>query len=185
MKRSYGALLVLLTPLALTFCDDKDFPNFVVTPTTPGVRNAAVAILDQCDSTTFNAALGPGTCTKAGNVTFAQFNAELAANKSVAAWRFDPNTLNISLGGQITATNQGGEIHTFTEVENFGGGINPALNQASGNLVPAPECTVLSAADSIKPGGTFKTDAATTIGTEKYQCCIHPWMRATATVSTP
>ena len=41
----------------------------------------------------------------------------------------------------------------------------------------APECAALSFADALAPGATFSetTDEA---GDEKYQCCIHPWMRA-------
>ena len=34
----------------------------------------------------------------------------------------------------------GGEAHTFTQLKQFGGGFVDALNQASGNPVPAPEC---------------------------------------------
>lgn len=35
----------------------------------------------------------------------------------------------------------------------------------------------------IASGAPFRTDAATDVGTELYQCCIHPWMRATVTVT--
>ena len=103
----------------------------------------------------------------------------------MAAWRFDPAALSLTVGGSITATNYGGEVHTFTEVAQFGGGIVPALNTASGNLVEAPECKDITAADRIAPGGTFRTDAETTTGTHLYQCCIHPWMRETVSVTNP
>ncbi len=176
MKRSIGSLLALLAPLALTFCGDK--ATNAVTP----VTNGSVAILDECDSASFNAALGAGACTRQGTVTFAAFNAELAANQSVSTWRFDPATLSISLGGNIIATNQGGETHTFTEVEQFGGGTVPALNQASGNLIEAPECAAITSADMIAPGSSFTTDRETATGIHLYQCCIHPWMRETVTV---
>ena len=33
-------------------------------------------------------------------------------------------------------------------------------------------------ADMVMPGATFTTEAETAAGTELYQCCIHPWMRA-------
>src|SRR5215471_1459871 len=107
MKRSIGSLLALLTPFALTYCGDKVNPN-LVTPFT----NGNVAILDECDPATFNAALGVGTCTRAGTVTFAAFTAEFTATGAVAAWRFDPSTMTLALGRTITATNEGGEVHT-------------------------------------------------------------------------
>ena len=103
----------------------------------------------------------------------------------MAAWRFDPAALSLTVGGSITATNYGGEVHTFTEDAQFGGGIVPALNTASGNPVEAPECKDITAADRIAPGGTFRTDAETTTGTHLYQCCIHPWMRETVSVTNP
>lgn len=145
--------------------------------------DARVSVQDQCDPASFNAALGAGACAKQGSMTFAQFNSELNATHQVAAWRFVPNAFTIKVGQSITATNDGGEQHTFTEVKAFGGGIVPALNSASGNTQEAPECAALSGNAMIASGGTFRTDAATAAGTELYQCCIHPWMRATVTVT--
>lgn len=147
------------------------------------VATAKVSVQDQCDPATFNAALGAGACSKQGTMTFAQFNNELSATHQVAAWRFVPSALTIRVGQSITATNDGGEKHTFTEVKAFGGGIVPSLNTASGNPQEAPECAALSATDMIASGATFHTDAATSAGTQYYQCCIHPWMRATVTVT--
>jgi hypothetical protein len=85
----------------------------------------------------FNAGLGAGTCTGPGTTTLTPFNNELTANHSVAAWRFVPANFTIHVGGTITAMNDGGEVHTFTEVDHFGGGIVQALNDASGNSVEA------------------------------------------------
>jgi len=176
LKRPIVSLLALLAPFALTFCGDKS--TNVVVPI-----NDQVTILDQCDSVSFNKALGPGTCTLQGNVTLTAFNVELAANRSVSTWRFDPTTLGIALGGTITATNIGGEVHTFTAVAAFGGGTVPALNHTSGNLVEAPECTAITSADMIAPGRSFTTGRIGITGTHLYQCCIHPWMRETVTVT--
>jgi plastocyanin len=147
-----------------------------------GPTTTHVSVQDQCDPASFNAALGAGTCTKQGSTTFAQFNSELNSTHQVAAWRFVPSNFTIHVGQSITATNDGGETHTFTEVAQFGGGIVPSLNQASGNTTVAPECQQLTASDHIAPGTTFTSDAATAAGTENYQCCIHPWMRATVHV---
>lgn len=145
--------------------------------------DAHVSAQDQCDPATFNAALGAGTCVKQGSTTFAQFNTELNATHQVAAWTFVPNAFTIKVGQAIAATNDGGEQHTFTEVKAFGGGIVPALNTASGNTQVAPECAALPGNAMIASGATFRTDPATAAGTEHYQCCIHPWMRATVTVT--
>lgn len=150
--------------------------------TGPGA-DARVAIQDQCDSATFNAGLGSGTCTRQGTTTLAQFNSELSATHQVAAWGFVPNAFSIRVGQSITALNDGGEKHSFTQVKAFGGGIVPALNTASGNTQEAPECAALSTNDLVVPGASFRTDAAAATGTELYQCCIHPWMRATVTVT--
>ena len=76
------------------------------------------------------------------------------------------------------AANQGGEVHTFTEVEAFGGGIVADLNTRSGNPTPAPECLALEPDDFVPPGGSY-SDEVEEEGVELYQCCIHPWMRTT------
>jgi hypothetical protein len=78
----------------------------------------------------------------------------------------------------MLAINRGGEVHTFTEVEEFGGGIVPLLNQLSHNTAVAPECQALAPSDFVPAGGTTSDDVEEA-GVEHYQCCIHPWMRTT------
>lgn len=173
MYRVAKTLVGILIATAVAACSDSVAPKV----------NATVSVQDQCDPASFNAVLGPGACTKQGIVTFSQFNAELNSTHQVAAWRFVPPSLSIRVGQSISATNDGGEMHTFTEVAQFGGGIVPALNQASGNTSEAPECAAVTAADMIMPGKTFTTDPETSVGTELYQCCIHPWMRIVVTSS--
>jgi plastocyanin len=173
MYRRLSSIGIALTSIALAACSDSISAN----------ANTHVSVQDQCDPTSFNAALGAGACSKAGNMTLTQFNAELNATQQVAAWRFVPQNLSVRVGQHLTATNDGGEVHTFTEVAQFGGGIVPSLNTASGNTVVAPECQALTAADMIASGNTFTAETETTAGTEHYQCCIHPWMRATVTVT--
>jgi plastocyanin len=174
MRSSFSYIPVVLAAGALIGCSKDTF-----SPT----ADARVSVQDQCDPASFNAALGAGACAKQGSMTFAQFNSELNATHQVAAWRFVPNAFTIKVGQEITAMNDGGEQHTFTEVKAFGGGIVSSLNTASGNTQVAPECAALSANAMIASGGTFRTDPATDTGTELYQCCIHPWMRATVTVT--
>jgi plastocyanin len=173
MRRSFLFLAVALAPVAIAACSDSNSL----------FGDASVSMQDQCDSASFNAALGPGTCVRQGSVTLAQFNTELAANHSVAAWQFAPTELTLHLGQSIQATNNGGESHTFTEVAQFGGGMVPALNAASGNPIEAPECAALATNTLIPAGGVFTTSPETESGTEYYQCCIHPWMRTTVNVT--
>ena len=68
--------------------------------------------------------------------------------------------------------NEGGRGHTFTEVAQFGGGFVPPLNVG---LTPAPECTP-EATIPLAPGATEELNLEP--GLHKFQCCIHPWMRA-------
>jgi plastocyanin len=138
---------------------------------------ATVNLLDQCEPTSFNAALGAGTCVGNGTVTFDDFLAELGRHRRVNTWRFAPSTVNMFVGQTLTAMNLGGEEHTFTEVEAFGGGIVQSLNDLAGTPIPAPECLTLEANDRIAPGGS-ESEVEDDEGTELYQCCIHPWMRA-------
>jgi len=142
-----------------------------------GGSERLINMMDACDPTTFNAVLGPGGCTRNGGITFDNFIALLTANQSVGAWHFAPSTMNVTVGQTLVAMNRGGEEHTFTEVEDFGGGFIQLLNNLSGNPVPAPECLKPNLA-RIKPGGIARTDVDEE-GTEHYQCCIHPWMRVT------
>lgn len=185
MRKSLRPLFVLLAPFALTYCGDKDLNNLNNVPLPLVPVNGTVGMYDQCDSVSFNATLGAGTCTTAGSVTLDQFTAELTATQSVAAWHYTPTALAITLGGTIQATNFGGEVHTFTAVSSFGGGIVPALNSASGNPIEAPECQTITDADKVAPGASTTTPPAGSVGVHRYQCCIHPWMRETVTVTGP
>lgn len=49
-------------------------------------------------------------------------------------------TLEVSEGTSLPVMNTGGELHTYTEVEDFGGGVVPMLNQLSGKTTVTPEC---------------------------------------------
>jgi plastocyanin len=145
-----------------------------------GGEQRPVQMMDACDPQSFNAAIGPGTCTRQGGVTFAKFLTLLGRHQKVGAWIFAPSTLNVRVGQELLAVNRGGEVHTFTEVEEFGGGFIPDLNVLAGTPVPAPECLSLVPGDFVPPGGTY-TDEVGGAGTELYQCCFHPWMRAVVT----
>ena len=147
-----------------------------------GGANHVVSMHDACDPTTFDAALqDPSACLRDGGVTFQEFVAQLQKHQQAGAWHFAPPMLNVSEGSTLTAINRGGEVHTFTEVEHFGGGIVPLLNNLSGNPTPAPECLALTPGDFVASGAAF-TVTESEAGVEHYQCCIHPWMRTTVRV---
>src|SRR5262245_52843930 len=94
--------------------------------------NVIVNIHDNCDPETFNAAIGPGTCAGPGGMPFDQFISLLTQLHLVPSWHFAPNLVNAKRGETFLVINKGGEVHTFTEVEEFGGGIVPNLNQLAG-----------------------------------------------------
>src|SRR5215471_21198582 len=127
-----------------------------------------VRLRDKCDPTTFNAALGAGTCAGDGNITFDHFIREVTSAKKAGAWHFDPAAGTVNEGTILALENRGGETHTFTKVENFGGGFVAPLNAASGNPVPAPECATTAFGQLIpmppSPSNIFVPAGATQSG---------------------
>jgi plastocyanin len=146
-----------------------------------GRQDVLVNMLDACDPDSFNAAIGPGTCVRSGGMKFDQFIEQLTRLAFAAPWRFAPQNTNVRVGQTFVAENKGGEAHTFTEVEEFGGGIVPILNQLAHTPTIAPACAALEDDDFVPPGGTYREQVDHS-GTLKFQCCIHPWMRMEATV---
>jgi plastocyanin len=182
MYRWLSAVTIALMPPLLGACGDAVRPMApqLESKTTAGGEQRIVQMMDACDPQSFNTAVGPGTCIRQGGLNFAKFLTVLGLHQKVGGWHFAPPTLNVRVGQELLAVNQGGEVHTFTEVEEFGGGIIPDLNTLSGNPVPAPECLALQPEDFVPPGGTY-TDEVEEEGTELYECCIHPWMRTVVT----
>jgi hypothetical protein len=161
---------------------------------------------DACDPESFNAAAGSVICIPGhhGTTLFEDFVAELQTDQIAGAWRFNPLVnateghfnlahLNLKAGEQITIRNAGGETHTFTRVERFGGGYIDFLNGLTGNPDPAPECAQVLPDGTLAPQPESDTnqfvEAATTEagptagtaalprGVSRWECCIHPWMR--------
>jgi hypothetical protein len=142
-----------------------------------GRAQRVIDLFDACDPDTFNAALGAGTCIRNGGIRFENFLELLSRHHSVGAWHFTPPQAQMAVGDVLLAVNRGGETHTFTEVEEFGGGIVPDLNERMGLATVAPECNQLAPSAFIPAGGS-SSETEDEEGLEKYQCCIHPWMRA-------
>ncbi|HEY0876592.1 MAG TPA: hypothetical protein VGD94_24165 [Vicinamibacterales bacterium] len=192
MRSGIAIAGALASACLLLACDDSPTPAAPAEVSAP-VQSASVPsgpsialdgggrrllMIDQCDPESFNTAIGPGTCIdRNGGVTFQTFISLLEKHQTVNSWRFSPDTIHVPRELTLPIVNAGGEVHTFTEVAEFGGGIVPDLNNLTGTPVPAAECLALAPSDFIAPGGqtthTFEPGEA-----DKYQCCIHPWMRA-------
>jgi hypothetical protein len=148
-----------------------------------------VRLLDDCEPTSFNQVLGDGACVGNGHTTFDEFIAELAATQDAHQWRNQPSQMQLNVGRPTLIENVGGETHTFTPVAAFGGGFVNELNGISGNPVPAPECLNFGSIVFIPAGGTEVGPTAGSsdlpVGTHRFQCCIHPWMRTVVEVADP
>jgi len=186
-------LLRILFPVALLLCAVCGATAQNSSAASPTDLN--IHIRDYCDPKTFNAVVGPGTCERAsstlnplsnGAITFQGFVTEVTLDKSVGAWRFVPSQVKVGDETKLHLQNLGGETHTFTEVTAFGGGFLPFLNGVGGPtgtvpLVPAPACLAPTATTTVGPGGTIVINQLSP-GVHKFQCCIHPWMRAVVDV---
>jgi hypothetical protein len=150
----------------------------------PPSRNPPVQVvaLDECDPTTFNAALGPDFCKNVALgsfTTLADLFAEAQAGHPDPNWDFEPDTVNIKEDTNLSVVDQGGEPHTFTEVAHFGGGFIPELNGPGEQTIP--ECAggfgkVAVAKTRILQGSQVQIPGLSK-GEHRFECCIHPWMR--------
>src|SRR5262245_6739337 len=119
--RTYSCALAIVAVLVVACSHEAQ-------PLSPSLGGSAFAVagglerivklFDACDPATFNVVLGPNGCTtRNGGVTFQNFIAELTATQKVGAWHFAPTVLTMKEGQALVALNQGGETHTFTEVD--------------------------------------------------------------------
>jgi len=145
---------------------------------------AQIIAIDDCDPTTFNAALGPNFCLNIalaalGNqtVTLSDLFSQAAAGTPNAGWDFAPDSVTITQGSNLSVVNEGGEPHTFTEVKAFGGGFIPGLN---GGAATVPECMNGFANPQVALTRVLQGSTRQITGLSKgrhlFQCCIHPWM---------
>ena len=151
---------------------------FLAMAATSVVAAETISILDYCDPTDPGWNPTGGCLLKEGDVTFAEFNALLHSALSSAvvghpAWRFQPSFAEVDAKDSLRVTNLGGRGHTFTEVAAYGGGFIPPLREG---LTEAPECAAAASA-VIAPGDRIDVRGLTA-GIHRFQCCIHPWMRA-------
>lgn len=145
---------------------------------------AQIVAIDACDPTTFNAALGPNFCLNVSlaalgqAVALSDLFAQAAAGTPNPGWDFAPDTVTIHQGGTVSVVNEGGEPHTFTEVQQFGGGFITGLNDGQKTV---PECSngfsnPKVALTRVLQGSQIHVSNLSQ-GTHNFMCCIHPWMR--------
>jgi hypothetical protein len=160
----------------LNACGDAGRPTEPISASlaSAGPAGRLVIMRDACDPESFGA-VGV-TCVREGGIALDRFLELLREHQTIDAWGFSPGTLEAIVGQTLVARNQGGEVHTFTEVAAFGGGVNGLLNALSGNPTPAPECQNLPPNAFIAPGASQQTEVGAP-GAKHFQCCIHPWMR--------
>jgi plastocyanin len=149
-----------------------------------------VLLEDDCEPNTFNAAgqafFQQDLCEEdfEGSVTFGDYLDALVLVGGHEAWRFNPNHATIRQGESLKAINTGGEGHSFTEVEDFGGGVIPEFNELLGGLEPVPEAqdpeifgpTILAPGDSL-------TVTDLEAGTHRFMCVFHPWQQSVINVT--
>lgn len=154
-----------------------------------GNRTEVVEMEDDCHPPTFNTQIVPGVefCDPDfdGDTTAAEFFAEIAEEGEAGKWRFHPDDTEVDAGTRLRVVNVGGELHTFTPVEHFGGGCVPDPRLDIGEA-PVEECDTFDPGNpvahefSVLPGGRLLVYP--TAHRELYQCLIHPWMRAVVEV---
>jgi plastocyanin len=151
---------------------------------------AIIRMRDRCDPATFNAVLGEGACVGRegkNNVTFAELISTLSTEGRHLGWRFKPRTTVVTAGDLVKVRNIGGEVHTFTRVQRFGGGFVEELNELL-ELEQVPECVPIPSRSNrfVEAGGVtfFRTGRGSVVpvGTTHWECCIHPWMKASIEV---
>ena len=155
------------------------FALWLVMPGTASAGEARnIGILDRCDPASFNAVLGDGMCImRNGGVHFDTFLERVnPKDGGHSAWRFSPQQARLRSGQFLRLDNRGGEVHTFTEVVDFGGGFVPELNAT---LPPGTPLAVPIGPLRFIGAGEQIDLAVPAAGTHLFECLIHPWMQTT------
>jgi plastocyanin len=182
-------LMLWVVATAVTLAQEhEDAPNHLKIAPTP----VQIVALDECDPTTFNAKLGPDFCKNVALAfafpsfvtTFSELFRLAKEGNPDRSWDFEPDKVTINKGTPLIVVNQGGEPHTFTEVEKFGGGFIADLN---GGEAMVRECAggfkvVAVARTRILQGSQLQVTGLSK-GEHLFECCIHPWMRLTVEVN--
>ena len=154
-------------------------------------RLAQVVALDECDPTTFNAALGPDFCKNIAlaalgyATTLSDLFQKAGEGNPDRGWDFEPDAVKIKEGTTLSVVDQGGEPHTFTEVAKFGGGFIAGINHGEATV---RECVGGFSNVAVAKTRILQASHVEITGLKKgkhlFECCIHPWMRVTVDVKS-
>jgi plastocyanin len=161
-----------------------------------------VRVRDNCDPNNFP----PPLCAPnhKGNVGLAQLLAFITAHpqevlkeRNALGWRFKPDDVGVKAGTVFHVVNEGGEVHSFTDVTQTGftggcvdvlnGPLGLSRNPVCGNIDPnnGPAFVAfLLQHGGVLPGGQEDVPVSASSGTLKFQCLVHPWMRTTVQVES-
>jgi hypothetical protein len=146
MNRLTLSLIIGLVPVLGVACRDAIGPTqpnaIAVAPGTAATDTQAqssghvhrITIQDACDQETFAAA--GIACARNGGVRLVRFFDLLTKHQEVGAWHFAPSVIQATVGQSLLATNHGGEVHSFTEVD---GSARIAQKSASRRKTPSGE----------------------------------------------
>ncbi len=143
-------------------------------------RDRQIEMQDDCHPASFNRALGTGACVGDGDTTFRELFQSLEERDPDGHWRNHPEETHVRKGGHLVISNTGGEFHTFTEVDRFGAGCVPEINDLLGLVgPPAADCeAAFSDRETALPPGATGTVATHDMSarTHRFMCMVHPWM---------
>ena len=124
-----------------------------------------------------------GGCVINGPIARPEWLDRVLATGSHPLWANSPVQTTVQEGTTLEVVNVGGRPHSFTRVANFGGGVLTLLNTREDTAIPAPECITPGAVTAIPGAGASALQTFTGTGEQRYQCCFHPWMRSTVSVT--
>src|SRR5689334_22524576 len=119
MRITHGFVLTAFVAVSFIACSNSasrsesgssalTAPSAVSASSAPaGPTTRLVTMMDACDGPTFNAAIGPGTCSRNGGVSFSEFVAQMTAHQFAGAWHNSPPQTDAWLGDSIIARNNG------------------------------------------------------------------------------
>src|SRR3954454_21158820 len=90
-----------------------------------------VRMQDRCDPATFNAMFGDGVCQPHNGelITVGEFLSHLnPVDFGDSKWNMHPDMIDIKVGDSLSVSVRGGELHSFTKVDEFGPGCLAGLN---------------------------------------------------------
>ncbi len=94
-----------------------------------------------------------------------------------ASWGFQPSMLSVNKGTQVTVTNNGMLMHTFSSYT-----ISIPVTEGFKTLIIPISDGAFN--ETIIPGQSWTLDTGTlNTGTYTYACLFHPWMKGSITVS--